>query len=176
MSEPVACRLRWRGQVQGPVPWADVMTQLREHRISVYHEVEVDGAWTPLKEVLDRLARERVAAPPARPVEGAGRVEPGRRGHAMPPGPGAAGSPPPRGVASPVAGARRSRKLFVAAGLLLGFLGVHNFYAGYRGTALVQCVVTVILATLGFGIFASWVWAWIELVVVHTDARGHRLV
>src|SRR5207344_2131266 len=32
----------------------------------------------------------------------------------------------------------RNRKLFMALGLLLGFTGAHNFYAGYWGTALLQ--------------------------------------
>jgi len=62
--------------------------------------------------------------------------------------------------------------VFIISGLLLGFLGIHNFYAGYWGTAVIQLLATIVLSALGFGIIFTWIWAMIELLVVHSDARG----
>jgi TM2 domain-containing membrane protein YozV len=66
--------------------------------------------------------------------------------------------------------------VFIAAGFLLGFLGAHNFYAGYRSTAIAQLLLTGVLFSLGFGLIATWLWALLELLVVHSDHRGVPMV
>jgi TM2 domain-containing membrane protein YozV len=76
-------------------------------------------------------------------------------------------------VPQPKAIKGRNRKVFVVLGLLIGFTGAHNFYAGYWGTAVVQIILSGVTWALGFGIIIPWLWALIELVVVHSDARGN---
>ena len=66
----------------------------------------------------------------------------------------------------------------VAAGvlaILLGSLGVHNFYLGYTGKALAQLLIT--LLTCGAGAVISSVWALVEGILIltgsaNTDAKG----
>ena len=52
-------------------------------------------------------------------------------------------------------------------GLLLGGLGIHNFYLGYTGKAIAQLLITV----LSFGIlaFIPAIWGLIEGVMILTD-------
>src|SRR3972149_1246149 len=39
----------------------------------------------------------------------------------------------------------KSRGTFIILGVLLGLLGIHNFYAGYYGKGAVQLAITVVL-------------------------------
>jgi TM2 domain-containing membrane protein YozV len=60
-------------------------------------------------------------------------------------------------------------------GILLGSLGVHNFYLGYTGKAVAQLLITVL--TLGLGSIISGVWGLIEGILILTgsidcDAAG----
>lgn len=60
-------------------------------------------------------------------------------------------------------------------GILLGGLGVHNFYLGYTGKAVAQLLITVL--TCGFGGVISGVWGLIEGIMILTgsiavDGRG----
>lgn len=66
----------------------------------------------------------------------------------------------------------KNRMTFVVLGALLGALGAHNFYAGYRGKAFTQLFITVL--TAGFGSPMSWVWAVIDICTVERDAKGIR--
>ena len=52
-------------------------------------------------------------------------------------------------------------------GLLLGGLGIHNFYLGYTGKAVAQLLITV----LSFGIlaFIPAIWGLIEGIMILTD-------
>lgn len=64
-------------------------------------------------------------------------------------------------------------------GILLGALGIHNFYLGYTGKAVAQLLITVLSCSL-----LSWVsaiWGFIEGILILTDsinedANGNRLV
>lgn len=67
-------------------------------------------------------------------------------------------------------------------GILLGVLGVHNFYLGYTGKAVAQLLIT--LVSLGALSFISAIWGLIEGVLIliskpgdkwHRDARGFEL-
>lgn len=72
------------------------------------------------------------------------------------------------------------QKSRIAAGLLgifLGALGIHNFYLGRTGIAVIQLLVT--LLSLGILATAVWIWALIEGIMIlsgspsfRTDARG----
>lgn len=60
-------------------------------------------------------------------------------------------------------------------GILLGALGVHNFYLGYTGKGIAQLLITVL--TCGYLGFISWIWGLIEGIMIlsgstKTDANG----
>ena len=64
----------------------------------------------------------------------------------------------------------KSRAAYVVLGILLGALGIHNFYAGYAGRGATQLLITLLSA----GVFAivSALWALVEICVVTQDSRG----
>ena len=64
----------------------------------------------------------------------------------------------------------KNRTTFILLGSLLGMLGAHNFYAGYRAKAFAQLGITVL--TLGYAGLMSWVWAVIDICTVLQDSRG----
>lgn len=60
-------------------------------------------------------------------------------------------------------------------GILLGGLGIHNFYLGYTVKAVIQLLLT--LLTFGFGALVSWIWGLVEGIMILTgkinkDAHG----
>ena len=61
----------------------------------------------------------------------------------------------------------KSRMAAGILGLLLGGLGIHNFYLGYSGKAVAQLLITV----LSFGIlaFIPAIWGLIEGIMILTD-------
>ena len=63
-------------------------------------------------------------------------------------------------------------------GILLGSLGIHNFYLGYTSKALVQLLLSVL--SCGALSFASAIWGLIEGILIltgsiNTDAEGNPL-
>jgi hypothetical protein len=64
----------------------------------------------------------------------------------------------------------RNKMTFVMLGMLLGALGAHNFYAGYKTKAVIQLCITVL--TLGYGAPMSWVWAIIDVLTTEKDSAG----
>ena len=184
MSKPGPFHLRWRGQVSGPFSLAELQQKLADHEIGLWHEIGHAGEWTTLGEFLEQQDREPVAAAPlpapTREVEPPA-VQPQRVRVSPATSPATtsareAASEPINDPLPLVAGpAAKSLKWFVALGALLGFSGAHNFYAGYRGTAIAQLALTGVTLALGFGLILSWLWALIELVIVHSDARGIQM-
>ncbi len=67
-------------------------------------------------------------------------------------------------------------------GILLGSLGVHNFYLGYTGKAVGQLLLTLIgWIACGLGPIAAYIWGLIEGIMIltgsiSTDAEGNDLV
>ena len=61
----------------------------------------------------------------------------------------------------------KSRMAAGILGLLLGGLGIHNFYLGYTGKAVTQLLITV----LSFGLlaFIPAIWGLIEGIMILTD-------
>jgi len=60
-------------------------------------------------------------------------------------------------------------------GILLGSLGIHNFYLGFTGKAIAQLLISVL--TCGFGAVVSGIWGLIEGIMILTgsitsDAKG----
>jgi TM2 domain-containing membrane protein YozV len=64
----------------------------------------------------------------------------------------------------------KNRMTFIVLGVLLGALGAHNFYAGYRGKAIAQLCISVL--TLGFASPMSWIWAVIDVWTIDQDHKG----
>jgi hypothetical protein len=64
----------------------------------------------------------------------------------------------------------KNRTTFIILGVLLGALGAHNFYAGYRKKAAIQLCLS--LFTLGLASPMTWVWAVIDISTVDKDNEG----
>jgi hypothetical protein len=183
MNEPSLHRLRWRGQITGPYLEAAIDQQLDDHEIGLHHEIEHEGSWISLEEFLERRARARAATLPAREQSaGPNSRAPNEwiNSQLASVAPQHPCSPAPRSIegnleAGPPGARPKSLKLFLLLGLFLGFSGAHNFYAGYWGMALIQLGATLCGWRLGLGIFLPWIWAWLELFIVHTDRRGIRM-
>ncbi len=62
----------------------------------------------------------------------------------------------------------KSRGVYIVLGLLLGCLGVHNFYAGYNGKGIAQLLISLTFV----GLIVTAFWALIEIITVNTDASG----
>ena len=189
MSTSEQFRLRWRSKVTGPFPLAKIEQMLDEHEVGLYHEIEMEDRWMTLDEFFaQRRQRERQAEVVRQQEAEAERakLQPSPVPHLPLPQAPLAGAPglPPNFPAVPPRSVRsrrplyrpKSLKVFVGLGLVLGFGGAHNFYAGYRGTALLQLVLTAVTLWLGFGLIVSWTWALIELLIVQTDRKGVRMV
>lgn len=77
--------------------------------------------------------------------------------------------------------AYQPRKSRIAAGVLgvvLGCLGVHNFYLGHTGRGLAQLLITVL--TCGWAAIPTAIWGLVEGILiltgqVNTDANGVEL-
>ncbi|HEV8573817.1 MAG TPA: NINE protein [Dehalococcoidia bacterium] len=69
----------------------------------------------------------------------------------------------------------KSRGLFIILGLLLGCLGIHNFYAGYYGRGAIQLIITSVLGWVIVGFVITAVWALIEVITVKVDAQGNPM-
>jgi uncharacterized membrane protein len=54
--------LRWRGRVQGPFTFAQIERKLAESEIGMLHEIEAGGQWVTLKQYLEQVDAERLAA------------------------------------------------------------------------------------------------------------------
>lgn len=188
MSSPGQYLLRWRGQQSGPFSLTVIEQKLDEHVIGLSCEIRCDGQWITLEEFFatrDEQRRREAASQPIR-INLATARPPGSPAPGLP----AANSPaitalPPtrstQGIVSEAgatlipASAGRRRIVFAMLGIFLGFLGVHNFYAGYTRIGILQLVLTGLAALLGFNLIFTWVWALVEVLFVHTDSRGAPL-
>ena len=64
----------------------------------------------------------------------------------------------------------KKKMTFVMLGVLLGPLGAHSFYAGYKKKGIAQLCITVL--TLGYGAPMTWIWAIIDVLTVEKDSQG----
>lgn len=100
-------------------------------------------------------------------------------GRPVKPQAGWAGPPTPLTTSSPerpiVVETIKSRGVFIILGLLLGCLGIHNFYAGYNGKGAAQLIITLALGWFIVGLVITALWALIEVCTVTTDAKGNRM-
>jgi TM2 domain-containing membrane protein YozV len=62
-------------------------------------------------------------------------------------------------------------------GILLGGLGIHNFYLGYTGKAIAQVLLGTVGCCIGVGPLVSGIWGLVEGIMIlcgniKTDAKG----
>lgn len=89
MAKPDHFRLRWKGAVTGPFPLARISEMLRSGEISLVHNIEVNGAWTTIRDHFRTLGLSRgPLLPPVAPLAARGDGD-------MPPPPPGAPSPSP---------------------------------------------------------------------------------
>jgi len=70
----------------------------------------------------------------------------------------------------PVAAAPKSKAAFIVLAILLGELGIHNFYIGNTKRGVIQLAVS--LLTCFIGAIPMWIWAVVEALTVKQDAKG----
>lgn len=68
-----------------------------------------------------------------------------------------------------IATTAKNRVTYILLGMFLGLLGIHNFYAGYKGRGVTQIVLTL----SGIGGLIVCVWIVIELITTTADANGN---
>jgi TM2 domain-containing membrane protein YozV len=66
----------------------------------------------------------------------------------------------------------RNRGLYVLLAVCLGWLGIHNFYAGRILPAIAQLAISIAGAALVFPVAIIWLWAIIDAVRIKTDGTG----
>ena len=68
----------------------------------------------------------------------------------------------------------KSRVAYVLLGLFVGYLGIHNFYAGYVGRGVAQLLISLVggLVTCGLSLIPVAIWVLIEVCVTTRDPRG----
>lgn len=75
------------------------------------------------------------------------------------------------GVAFPVpvpVGEQKSKIAAGILGILLGGLGIHNFYLGYTGKAIAQLLISIL--SIGFLSFVSCIWGLVEGILILTGS------
>ena len=165
------------GQTYGPFAVEELRAMSAQGRLSGGSMVCEEGAqeWIAASSVLFGGA----AAPPPPPnAQQQQQQQPYASGpyasgpyasgpYAQPPYP-----PGPMAAQNPNAKSKIAAGLF---GILLGALGVHNFYLGYTGKGIAQLLITVL--TCGYLGVVSWIWGLIEGIMIlsgstKTDAQG----
>lgn len=82
--------------------------------------------------------------------------------------------PYPQQMPYPAMPLAKSKTAFTLLGIFLGWLGIHNFYAGYTNRGLAQLLITVLSCTY-LGII-SWIWAIIDICTVTKDGQGRPFI
>lgn len=66
----------------------------------------------------------------------------------------------------------KSRGTYVILGVLLGMMGIHNFYAGRFMRGALQLASTALLGWFVVGLVITCIWVFIDLFTVKTDGSG----
>ncbi len=75
--------------------------------------------------------------------------------------------------ASPAVGKQKSAAVYLLLAFFFGFLGIHNFYAGYIWRGLIQLLMTLFAAVFLFiPLLIVGIWVFLEICFVGTDAQG----
>ena len=70
----------------------------------------------------------------------------------------------------------KSRVAYILLGFFLGFLGIHNFYAGYGGKGATQLLLNLFLFWTFIVPLGVAIWILIEICTVDHDAYGNRMM
>ncbi len=68
----------------------------------------------------------------------------------------------------------KQKVVYILLAIFLGYLGIHNFYAGYNGRGISQLLIS--LLSIGILIPVVWIWAIIEIITVNFDASGNKFI
>lgn len=183
MSDSGQYVLRWRGRQSGPFSLDEINRKLDAHEIGLGHEIQCDDQWMSLEEFFarpkpDPERTQRPATPAPTPAGSSARASNPVKSFAV----GTFSEPqltaqPARTPVAATGPAQPKRRLVYALlGILLGFAGVHNYYARHWMTGLLQLLLSVATVLLGFGIIAPWVWAMVEAFCVRKDGDGHEMI
>ena len=69
----------------------------------------------------------------------------------------------------------KSRLTYILLALLLGMIGIHNFYAGYNGRGTAQLLLTIFTGWLLLPLIPIMIWNIVEVCVVNRDG-DHELM
>ncbi|MEY3142071.1 MAG: hypothetical protein RLY21_564 [Planctomycetota bacterium] len=170
------------GQTYGPYTVEELRAMSAQGRLNGSSMVCEEGAqqWTPASGVL--FGGEGAPPPPPPNAPPAPQPPSAQSPSQQSPSPQPPYAQPAYAQASyppgPMAAQNPNAKSKIAAGLfgiLLGWLGVHNFYLGHTGKGVAQLLITVL--TCGYLGFVSWIWGLIEGIMIlsgttKTDAQG----
>jgi len=68
----------------------------------------------------------------------------------------------------------KSMGMYVFLGIVLGFLGIHNFYIGRSGHGVAQLLITLLSG--GMLLLVSWIWAAVDILTIQYDSDGRKLI
>ena len=149
------------GRSYGPYTVEELRRFSAEGRLGSSSMVCREGSaeWVAVTTVIGPLGMPTAAVPPIAPPP-------------VPPGAHGGGYPGQQAVHHPDA---RSRVAAGVLGILLGALGIHNFYLGNTGIGLLQLLLSIL--SCGWLAPAVWVWGLIEGILILTgstkvDGRG----
>jgi hypothetical protein len=161
MSKVDQFYLRWRGRVNGPFSWPEIERKLDAHEIGLLHDLQLNNNWTTLGEFLAQRG-EAVRINAALPVSAPLRGEDLRLGPVSLP---------------PIISTRRppDRRIFVGLALLVGFLGLHDFYAHHWIRGSILLAVALICWRMDWGIIWPWLFAIGEIIWTKMDGKGRPM-
>lgn len=70
-------------------------------------------------------------------------------------------------------GEAKSKLVAGLLGILVGSLGIHNFYLGFTSKAVAQLLITVL--TCGIGSIATSIWGLVEGILILVGNENHRV-
>ena len=65
----------------------------------------------------------------------------------------------------------KERTVYILLGIFLGWLGIHNFYAGYTGKGVTQLLITLLIGWLIFPVLVITIWNIVEVCTITKDAK-----
>ncbi len=81
-----------------------------------------------------------------------------------------------------VGDSEKSRMTYILLGIFFGYLGVHNFYAGYTGKGAIQLgifIISIPLLLVFIGlltIMIPGIWALVDICITKVDSNGNKLL
>ena len=67
---------------------------------------------------------------------------------------------------------QKSKSVYILLGVLLGHIGVHDFYAGYTTNGIIKLLISLVVGWLILPLIGVWIWAIIDVCTIDQDANG----